>query len=299
MEMEIGGVNFSVSFPYPLNPMEAESSYRQFIGHGSRSGGEKININVVIDDMPDTETMPVVFESGGPWSMLSDGDDYLLKFNPPAFDEPFMLARFGCDFNDVTVYCKEEFVKGQKMQSNPVRYPLDQILLMYFLSGRSGALVHAAGAVIDGCGYIFAGKSGAGKSTIARLFESRGGIGLLSDDRIIIRKTGDEFMVYGTPWPGEAGIAVNCCAPLSGIFFLDHRPFNEILRIGRGEALERLLPVTSIPWYDRRALSGVLSFCGELISHNPAYELGFKPDADAIDCIEEFVFEERLGADES
>jgi len=32
-------------------------------------------------------------------------------------------------------------------------------------------------------------------------------IELLSDDRIAVRKAGDAFTAYGTPWPGDQGAA--------------------------------------------------------------------------------------------
>ena len=70
----------------------------------------------------------------------------------------------------------------------PLMYPLDQLLLMYYLSKRKGLLVHAAGMVLGGRVYLFAGVSGAGKSTISELLV-RARIGkVLSDERMIVRE---------------------------------------------------------------------------------------------------------------
>ena len=88
-------------------------------------------------------------------------------------------------------------------------------------------------------------------------------IGLLSDDRIVVRKIDGVFKAYGTPWAGEAGIAVNKNVPLSGMFFINHASDNRIKEITPGQAVKRLLPVTSISWYDREIMFEILTFCEE------------------------------------
>jgi hypothetical protein len=260
MYMEIAGVNFSIRRDN-LNVLQnPEPAYRSFSGKVDNHTGFRppdIQVRLQLGDLPDTENLQKIFDSGQSWSMFRDGDGYCLTLNPPAFKQPFWLARISRDFTEVTVYCSEKLVSrrnGRTVLSNPVSYPLDQILLMYILARRQGALLHAAGIDIDGRGYIFPGKSGAGKSTITRQFAAMGDTALLSDDRIVVRKIDGGFKAYGTPWPGEAGIALNKSEPLSSIFFINHGSANRIKEITTQEALERLLPVTSIPWYDREVM---------------------------------------------
>ena len=54
-------------------------------------------------------------------------------------------------------------------------------------------------------------------------------------------------------------------------------------------ALEKLLPVTSLPWFDRKVVPQILSFCDDLITSVPIYELHFKPDAGVANLLEEFI----------
>ena len=75
---------------------------------------------------------------------------------------------------------------------------------------------------MEGKGYLFAGPSGAGKSTICSFYQELEQYTILSDDRMVVKKSGDDFFMYGTPWSGEAGIAVNDSAKLHGMFFLRH-----------------------------------------------------------------------------
>ena len=73
----------------------------------------------------------------------------------------------------------------------PLEYPLDELLLQGLLARGRGAEIHACG-IADGSGrgLLFVGQSGAGKTTMARLWEGERGITVLSDDRIILRRVG-------------------------------------------------------------------------------------------------------------
>ncbi len=176
------------------------------------------------------------------------------------------MARFNRLMEKVTIHCGKELVKeigGREAVMNPVRYPVDQLLLMYVLARREGAIFHAAAVNVNGKGYIFPGRSGAGKSTAARNFALKGHE-VLSDDRIIVRKINGEFRVFGTPWAGEAGMAENKDFPLGGICFVHQDSENMLREVTPAEAVEKLMPVTSIPRYDRLTTADILALCEDM-----------------------------------
>ncbi|MEW6602761.1 MAG: hypothetical protein AB1499_17450, partial [Nitrospirota bacterium] len=90
-------------------------------------------------------------------------------------------------------------------------------------------------------------------------------------------------------WAGEAGFAENRSLPLTGIYFIRHGSDNRAIEVNPGEAMKRLMPVISMPLYDREAVSGMLSFCEDIVSHVPAYELYFKPDGELFDFLEKTI----------
>ena len=94
-------------------------------------------------------------------------------------------------------------------------YPLDELLFISLLGQGRGVEIHGCGVVLNGSdGLLFAGQSGAGKSTIARLCLAEPGAVVLSDDRVILREEPDGIWMYGTPWHGEEPLASpNACAP--------------------------------------------------------------------------------------
>lgn len=291
--MEIAGINFSISCRDLTILQDYDPAYKSFLKAERDPVAVDIKIDLELNVIPDTKRLTKIFDSGQSWSLFLNSNDYFLVLNPPALNkQPIWIARFNSNFTKVTVSCSEKLISasdGSVMVSNPVCYPLDQILLMYFLAQREGALIHAAGIDINGRGYIFPGKSGAGKSTLLRQFAAKKYPVLLSDDRIVIRKIDKAFMTFGTPWPGEEGIAINKSVPLSGIFFISHGSDNRIKEIDKKKALEMLLPVTSIPWYDREIMTNILIFCEDVLSNIPSYELYFKPDFEVVDVLEKFA----------
>ena len=295
IHLEIADVDFAVGsavFDIFQGPGKA---YQSFLGKGNNRSGVRsigIQIDLKLGEIPSIKSMQKLFDSDQSWSMFQNHDEYCLSLYPPTFKKPIWSAIIDKDFSKATVYCNEPMVNnrnGKPVVFNPVRYPLDQLLLMHILAHRKGALLHAAGVEITGKGYIFPGKSGAGKSTLTEQFSGRHEFEFLSDDRIIVRKVDHTFISYGTPWPGDAGIAINKNVPLAGIFFINHGSKNTIKDINPKQAIARLLPVTSIPWYDREIMPKILDFCEDLVLNVPAYELDFKPSVEVVDVLEKFI----------
>ncbi len=293
VHLEIAGVRFAISSPYPLATGEMGPAYEPFLGKAPPGPGLiEVEVRLEVGPMPRLDGLRLVFDSDRAWSLLRGGDVWVLKRHHPHSEQPRWLARFGPDFRRVTVHCGESLLReadGEVALSNPVRYPLDQLLLMYILAQDEGVLLHAAGARFGEDGFLFPGRSGAGKSTLVRLLAASPEVEVLSDDRVAVRKVDGTFRAFGTPWPGEARIARNGSVPLSGVFFLSHAPFDAIRGVAVGDALERLLPVASVPWYDREVMPRVLDFCGDLLRHVPAYELHFQPTPDVVDLLRQFA----------
>lgn len=283
----IGGVRFDMNLSTGTDLSLSHSAYRDFVGETVTEQREvdQINVDLLFGGFPETRGMESIFRAENAWSIFRDKGDYVLTFEPSGAGLR-EFARFSPESRNVTLFCDEPGNGG--VPSSPLHYPLDQVLLMYFLSMRRGVIVHSAGFVLDERGCIFAGRSGAGKSTISRKLLNRTGCSGLSDDRIIVRKMEDSFKIFGTPWPGDADIAANRSASLSQIFFLAKSEENRIERITEAEAFRRFMPVLSVPWYDEEAVGRIFSFVEELISKIPSYLLYFTPDIE-VELVEEFV----------
>ncbi|HXX54056.1 MAG TPA: hypothetical protein VEI28_05740 [Thermodesulfovibrionales bacterium] len=293
MNIHIAGVSFAINSPTSLNLKNPNPYYENFTRSGRYDGSPDINVTIEFGHMPNTENLPRIFDGDAAWSTWQTNDHYIVTLHSPASDRRLLCAaQFDSSVRNATVYAGTPFTRTSADRDeyfNPFSYPLDQILLMYFLAQREGALIHAAGINIGGRGYLFPGKSGAGKTTLSRLFSRSENYEVLNDDRIVVRKVGGVFRMFGTPWPGDAGIAQNKDFPLYGIFFIRHGIENSIRQLRPAEAVKKCIPVTSIPWYDKAIVLDILAFFEALVLDIPSYEFSFRPDEDVVKSFEHFL----------
>lgn len=153
--------------------------------------------------------------------------------------------------------------------------PFLRIIFALVLLKEGGFLVHAAGMVHDGDGYIFPGKSGAGKSTISKLSNEKI---ILSDELALVKKNKDKFIIHGTPFWGEYEEAKNKFTEIKGIYFLKKDEKNFTKNLSPLIALKMLLPNIFFYGIDKEFTKKIFNLCHEFIESVPSYELHFVPE---------------------
>jgi len=196
---------------------------------------------------------------------------------------PSRIAVLDSDFKSGDIYIEPS--PPSTVHSYPLDYPLDEVLMMNWLSRGWGIMMHACGVSDNGQSLIFSGTSGAGKSTVADIWkaeisklESRcikpsDNTILLSDDRVIIRKIDGRFFVFGTPWHGDSKVCSPEDAPLDKIFFLQQARENKVKKIDPIKAASRLIVCSFSPFWDKEGMEFTLNYCAELAQKIPCYEL--------------------------
>jgi hypothetical protein len=154
-------------------------------------------------------------------------------------------------------------------------------------------LMRARGAVVHGCGLldragvrIFAGVSGAGKSTIAGVFAANGYGQVLSDDRLVLRPEGHNYRVWGTPWHGEARFAAPEHGPLRSVYFLRHAEGCSLCALTPADAAGRLAACVFMAGWPREGVQNLVDLCVQVASAVPCFELGFCPDESVIELLQ-------------
>lgn len=287
----IGGIEFALASDGLPILQELHWPYLPFLGGGAASGAaEPVRVRLEVDDAAAFEG-ETIFSSEATWSILARGGERAFVFREPGSPAPLFVARFRPGSREVSIACSSRLVRdggaGPALAS-PFRYPLDQVLTMYLL-GDEGFVVHAAGLAFEGRGVAFPGVSGAGKSTIARLLAGRAGWAPLSDDRVILTRGEGGPALHGSPWPGEGKVAENRKVPAALLLFLEKGSDNRVTPITPAQALARLFPVVSIPWFDAEVLPGRLAACEAAVASVPAAVLEFRPDAGAAEAVEAYL----------
>ena len=247
-------------------------------------------LDVRIDiDWTDHLTIPSdapIFHSGGLWSLYEEDNGYRFYFSTPFLGtEPYKSAWFDRDFTRGNVDLLRRYFDPNRAL-NPIEYPLDELLAIHRLSRGEGVEVHAVG-VIDAAnrGHLFIGHSGAGKSTSARLWQQQSGTRVLSDDRIILRMDKGRVRMFGTPWHGDAGLALADSADLSAMYLLQHGNRNVLTPLSVGRAAAELLARSFIPHHSSEGLNSTLHSLDQITQEVPCSLFEFVPDRSSVEMI--------------
>lgn len=131
----------------------------------------------------------------------------------------------------------------KEVRKGSAEYSSASLLLYPQLPAFDAFWLHASVIEMHGEGYAVTAPSGYGKSTQSRLWlqafpqEAR----IINGDKPIVRKTGDEFIAYGTPFCGKEGYQVNTGVPLKGLCYLKHGENNSLARLDPTMAFAQLM----------------------------------------------------------
>ncbi len=146
-------------------------------------------------------------------------------------------------------------------------------------------LVHAASAIRNGRAFLFAGVSGAGKTTISRLAPADAT--LLTDEISYVRlsrgqgpgASGQSYLAYGTPFAGElAEPGENVHAPIGALYLLSQGPENRIEDVAKAEAVRALLESVLFFARDSELTGAVFQSACDFVQRVPVKRLTFFPD---------------------
>jgi hypothetical protein len=264
--------------------IKMSDTYKHFLAPGEPDLTLKLRVRN--GDILSFKPEDKVFETGGIWNLYRRRGKHI--FNCYSEDlglPPYKTAVIDKGFKKGDIYIDKRAEEAGF--SYPFGYPLDEILMISLLSLGSGMAVHSCGVDLNNEGILFVGASGRGKSTIAKIWQKEKGAVILNDDRIIIRKTGSGFWIYGTPWHGDFRICANGRAPLRRIFFIKHGKRNNAARLEPIDAVARLISCSFPPLWDRKGMEFTLDLCSELAQKIPSYQLSFLPNDNIVKFIKD------------
>lgn len=274
---EIGGIRISFF-------LFDESRYEADIKDTDYDNNAQAKLRVHHGYIPKMNIKERAFDSGSTWAFYRSEGKYVLQNDSlESASPPDKLVILEPNFKSGDIYIlRDEF--NQNLLPDPLGYPLNQVLMIILLSLRKGVLLHSCGIDDRGCGYLFLGNSGHGKSTMAGLW-SENHATVLSDDRIILREKDGELWMYGTPWHGDFKELSLKGLPIRKIFFLRHSEKNSaVSRKGAG-AVSMLLARSFPPLWDQDGMDYTLGLLDLMASKLPCYDLNFLPNERIIDFV--------------
>jgi hypothetical protein len=241
LNISIGHVPLSILIPGPNLREKALTRYREFTAESA-------------------EGLPVVLPNGARDPAEPQRAD--AKFSYTLDGASMFLGSFGAEFHGV----RHEYALDSLLR----------ILLTMVLLPRRGFLLHAATVVRDGWAYVFVGRSGAGKSTVASL--SPAGT-VLTDEISLLRFTDGCWQAYGTPFWGEFRAAgQNEHYPIAGIYSLVQSAEDRVEMLATKEIIRALLPCVLFFTSKLDANEELLRLLLRFVRQVSCYRLHFRRD---------------------
>ncbi len=143
---------------------------------------------------------------------------------------------------------------------------------------RQGLFLHSAGIVIDGRAWLFAGRSGAGKTTLSRLALEAGAAVLSDDANMVLPDMAGIYRAGPVPFAGELG-DVNRSArqnyPVAGLLWLEQDALPGIRTMPAALQLARTMACCPVVNVDSRRGSMLLENIAAFLKQVPMRELRF------------------------
>lgn len=144
-----------------------------------------------------------------------------------------------------------------------------------FITWRGwGLLLHSSCLVQDGGAYLFAGHSGAGKSTVVQLSVPRP---ILSDEATIVKIDREGAWIFNSPFRSDTVIA-DLPDPyrLSAIHLLRQAAYNKRSLAPKSESIPELMNRVFYWAHDPEETKKVLRLCKRLLEQTQVYVLSFQ-----------------------
>jgi len=237
-----------------------------------------------------------------PWTIFrqhgSDGSYIYLDISPQSHNPSLSrMATFTADYTRGRIYSDD--AGGERWRRGALHsltmFPSDTILIARLLADRQGCSLSSAGAIIDGKGILFAGRSSSGRSTITgMLMDSLAKSGIqgeiLSDGGNIARRRGETWQVYGTWDHGGVPLVSSAGAPLRAIYFIEHAEGNDIIPlVDRREITRRLLTCLIRPFTDAGWWTKTFDLIELMVQQLPCYVMHFDKSGGIVHEIEKLI----------
>lgn len=204
------------------------------------------------------------------------------------FDDPFYGDKAGCSIVMSKDYSYIEYIPHTEGYNH-----YDLQWMAYPFEGRvlyqGGIVLHGAAIEYDHKGIIFTGISGSGKSTQAHLWQKFREALIINGDCPCIRMMDNRPTVFGTPWCGSSGEAINRRVPLETVILVKQGEQNSIKELKGNMALYAMLSNVLHSNFDERSLDLAIENLQSFIGQIRVYELTCTVSQEAVRIVEDEI----------
>lgn len=293
-KLRIAGVTIGFKSNFPIRPLTkaGDRRFKPFIYRGRKRPDIDLEVKLIKGNPPGIDVKKRLFFMRHPqdkkicWAIFRSNRGYVLMTYSPGNKQRIAINRA---FNNGVAYLYTGKRDVQNWPLSVIIYDALQIILQNYLINHKGFLLHSMGVDdFNNKGLVFIGKSGAGKTTMARLWHKYSGAKVLNDDRTIARAENGTFYLYGTPWHGDFNdylVSLPQRVELNKLIFISHSRTNRLNEIKNHDVYKYLFQNIFFTFWDKAGLKKAIDLSRDLARRVPACCLGFKDTKGVIDFI--------------
>ena len=201
----------------------------------------------------------------------------------------YVVDASSVDFSVAVSLADIEFERSRSTTDGECSFGYYETLAVYRkiaeeLPYRGKMLFHGSCLAVDGVGYLFTAKSGAGKSTHAALWRELLGdkVVMINDDKPILEVADSGVVAYGTPWDGKHRLSTNTSVLLKSVCIIERASENSIVRLDFESAYPILIQQTYRP-LDAGSLSCTLELVDRMKNSVDFWKLCCNKDISAAE----------------
>ncbi len=283
---QVAGITIRVDSDLPITDTTFVPKFKLFQVDGPGEDNISIRHHFSLPELDDWDLGKEIYRRV-PWAIYRKGNRWIYVGITGSAGHQHIHKVFvsNHDHTRIDVYSdgEEGFYKGGLHSLTYL--PTDQILLARVLADREGCYLHSSGIALNGKGLLFVGNSGAGKSSITRMFKDKSE--LLCDDRMIVRRWPEGYKIHGNWSHGTVPEVSPNSAPLTAIIFLEKAQGNHLIFLDdKKEVVRRILscmikPLATADWWDK-----TLSLVEKIAREVPCYSAQFDLSGGIVDLLE-------------
>lgn len=140
----------------------------------------------------------------------------------------------------------------------------------------------------NGSALMFAGPSGVGKSTQARMWRQHKNALILNSDRGCCYMQQGQWIAFGTPWCGTGGENINRQVPVRALVILQPSTHNRVVQLEGQEMLSAIM-AQLCPVWDVVNTKKIITLLNNFLENIPVLRLECTPDVQAVETLNDYL----------
>ena len=279
----IAGINIVLHMPHEIIINE---SFKPFLSSGEENAvhvyfSEDKNLKLTGKNLITTKIPFRVYEDEMGFYRIFH-DHKMLK------DKPYAVGRILSDTEEEIHFLPESREFFSESHNTFSHIAFEELLLRH-----EAMILHASFINTEYGGILFSGPSGVGKSTQADLWCRYKKAEQINGDRTILKKEGEQWKAFGSPYAGSSRCWINKSAVIRGVVMLEQGAECSIYKLGKAETFRKLYEGMVINTWNSAYVKKIVELIEDFIAKVPVYHMICTKEQDSVIILDSLLKGEK------